>query len=137
MDAELKLFRKTLKKNGYYNTRARYNLFLALQAHHSPNIKDLVSQLKKQDQATIYRNVKLFEKLGILSILQQGWDSRLELSDIFHHHHHHFTCVNCQKIFILKEDQVIESHIAKISNRNGFKTIDHQLEIRGLCKKCR
>ena len=136
MDAELRLFRKTLKTNGYFNTRARYRLFLALQQHTSPTIKGLIKQLKTQDQATVYRNLKLFEKLGIISILQQGWNSRLELSDIFHHHHHHFSCVNCGRVIVLKEDLVIEKHIAVLARRRGFKAVDHQLEIRGLCQKC-
>ena len=136
MDRELKLFRKTLRQNGYFNTKPRYKLFLALQEHSSPTIRDLIKKLKGQDQATVYRNIKLFEHLGIVSILQLGWDSRLELSDNFHHHHHHLTCVSCGKVIILHEDPAIERRISHLGSGKNFKAIDHQLEIRGICDSC-
>ncbi len=133
---ELQLFRKTLKNSGYFNTRARYDLFLALQNHASLPATKLVKLLKKQGETTVYRNLKLFEELGIISILQLGWNSRLELSDRFHHHHHHLSCTNCHKVFVLKENPSLERIIAKISHTKGFKPTDHQLEIRGLCAAC-
>jgi Fe2+ or Zn2+ uptake regulation protein len=136
MDAELKLFRKTLKKNGYFNTAARYRLFTVLQDHTSLTIRELIAKLDKHDQATVYRNIKLFEELGIINRLRLGWNSKLELSDIFHHHHHHFTCLNCGKVMILKDNPALERQISVISHKGGFQPLDHQLEIRGYCKEC-
>lgn len=136
MDTDVKLFRKTLKERGYFNTKPRYYLFKLLQNHPSLTVHELIESLNSQDQATVYRNIKLFEELGIINRLRLGWKSTLELSDIFHHHHHHFTCLGCGKVMILKEDPALEKHIKTLSHRGGFKPIDHQLEIRGHCPSC-
>ena len=136
MDAELKLFRETLKKRGFSNTRPRYRLFLALQEHSSLSIKRLVNLLKGQDRSTVYRNILLFEKIGIVNKLWLGWQSKVELSDMFHHHHHHFTCLKCGRVITLPENPKIEREIKLLSAKVGVRTMDHQLEIRGLCKKC-
>lgn len=136
MDAELKLYRKTLQGHGYFNTRPRFQLFALLQDHTSLTIHELIGKLSEQDQATVYRNIKLFEELGIINRLRLGWKSKLELSDIFHHHHHHFTCLRCGKVMVLKEDSALERQITRISRQGGFQPIDHQLEIRGHCPTC-
>jgi len=136
METELQLFRSRLKKHGYFNTGPRFRLFTMLQKHGSLSINELISNLPDQDQATVYRNIKLFDELGIINRLRLGWNSKLELSDIFHHHHHHFTCLSCGKIMVLKEDPALEKQIEQISRKGGFKPTDHQLEIRGYCKAC-
>lgn len=136
MDAELRLFRKTLKKNGYSNTRARFRLFLALQEHDSPTVKQLVHLLRAQDRATVYRNIIVFEKTGIINKLWLGWETKIELSDIFRHHHHHFTCVRCGKVIALEDDGELEQRITALGHSKRFKALDHQLEIRGLCSAC-
>jgi Fe2+ or Zn2+ uptake regulation protein len=136
MDAERKLFRKTLKEHGYFNTAARYQLFLALQKHSSLSSKRLISLLQKQDRSTVYRNILLFEQIGIVSKLWLGWESKIELSDVFQHHHHHFTCLKCLQVINLPEDTIIEKRIRNLGIEKGLKITDHQLEIRGLCKTC-
>ena len=136
MTPEIKLFRSLLKKNGHFITKPRIRLFAILQNHNTLTIHELIALLDRHDQATVYRNIKLFEELGILRRLQLGWHSKLELSDVFQHHHHHMTCTNCAKVYILRDNPVIESEIARISHNSSFRAIDHQLEIRGLCKNC-
>lgn len=136
MDPEKKLFIKTLKQNRRFATKQRLWLFEVLQQHSSLSVSQLIERLDNQDQATVYRNIKLFEELGIISRLILGWKSRLELTDRFHHHHHHLSCLNCGKVIILKENAELEQSIAKLSRIKGFKATDHQLEIRGLCTTC-
>lgn len=99
-------------------------------------MSELIDLLKRHDQATVYRNIKIFEQLGIINRLWLGWNSKLELSDIFQHHHHHLSCVRCGQVVALAENPVIERMIGELSRQNGFKTMDHQLEIRGLCQNC-
>ena len=136
MHTEKRLFRKTLKQSGYSITRQRLSLFETLQGHNSLAVWQLVTRLPDQDQATVYRNIKVFEELGIINRLQLGWHSKLELSDIFHHHHHHLTCLKCGKVIILKDNPILETEITRLSARRGFTPTDHQLEIRGLCSQC-
>ncbi len=136
MDRETRIFKAIIKRNGYSFTKPRRRLFHILQEKDSLTIPQLITLLSRHDQATVYRNIKLFEQLGIINRLRLGWKSKLELSDIFKHHHHHLSCVNCGKITILKENPIIEHEITALSRLRNFKSMDHQLEIRGLCSTC-
>ena len=134
--SDIRDFRDLLRKNGSFATRQRTDLFKYLQAHPEVTIKRLIRDLPSQDQATVYRNIKLFEELGIINRLQLGWNSKLELSSKFHDHHHHMTCTNCGKIIAWEEDPAIELRIQTVALKLGFLPEDHQLEIRGLCQNC-
>ena len=135
-DVEFNRFRKLLQESGHFVTAPRMRLFGLLQNHPALTLKELIKLEKKHDTVTVYRNIELFEKLGIINKLRLGWTTKIELSDIFHHHHHHMTCINCGTVKVLKDNQTLETEIARISSRLGFKSTDHQLEISGLCKNC-
>lgn len=134
--SELKRFKEILSKSGNFATSQRLELFKYLQANPEITIKKLIAALPSQDQATIYRNIKLFEERGILNRLQLGWNSKLELSSQFHDHHHHMTCSACGKVIAWEEDPTIELRIQTVALKLGFLPQNHQLEIRGLCSKC-
>ncbi len=87
-------------------------MFRILQKYNELTINELIAHLRRHDQATVYRNTKVFEDLGIISTLRLGWNSKLELSDVFQHHHHHMTCVRCGDVKVLPEAPLIESAIA-------------------------
>lgn len=133
---EFKQFKKLLKTNRYFVTMPRMRLFAIFQKHTSLSIRQIVKLLKKHDQATAYRNIELFERLGIINRMHLGQNTRLEMSDVFQHHHHHLSCTNCGKVFVLKDHKSIEREIQRIGKGTMFKITDHQLEIRGLCKEC-
>lgn len=133
---EFVMFKKLLRKNSNFVTMPRMRLFATLQKHPALTLKELIAATPKHDQVTVYRNVDLFEKLGIINRLRLGWQTKIELSDIFLHHHHHLTCIKCSKIFDLPENTMIEEQINKIAKENSFKPTDHQLEIRGYCHSC-
>lgn len=136
MSREQQTFKELLKQNGSFATKARLELFTYLQSSPAVSIQKLIKDLPTQDQATIYRNIKLFEKLGIVNRLQLGWNSKLELSSQFHDHHHHMSCINCGKVIAWEEDPAIELRIQTVAMKLGFIPQDHQLEIRGLCRQC-
>lgn len=136
MRRELTIFRNILRQNGYSITQPRLRLFAALQKYNELTIAELIDCLHHQDQATVYRNIKVFEGLGIINRLRLGWHSKLELSDTFQHHHHHLSCVRCGCIFVLSEEPVIERAINRISSMHNFQPLDHQIEIRGICQNC-
>ena len=134
--AELQLFKEILSKSGHFATKQRLELFKYLQSNPEVTIKKLIQELPSQDQATIYRSIKLFESLGVINRLQLGWNSKLELSSKFHDHHHHMTCNNCGRVVAWEEDPTIELRIQTVAMKLGFLPQDHQLEIRGLCQQC-
>lgn len=125
-----------LSKNGYFVTKARLSLFALLNASTPINVNQISIKLSDQDQASIYRNIKLFESLGVIKRIGWGNNSKFELSDLFQHHHHHLTCTRCLKIMDLIGEPEIELSIAHVASQLGFLPLDHQLEIRGLCKSC-
>lgn len=129
-------FKKLLQDNGNFVTTPRMRLFGLLQKHPALTLKQLVRLTKKHDQATVYRNMDLFEHLGIINRIRLGWHTKIELSDVFKHHHHHLSCVKCGKVIALRNHAILEKEIASLSKRAGFKAMDHQLEIRGLCRNC-
>lgn len=97
---------------------------------------ELVAHCPDVDRATLYRNIELFEELGIVRRLQIGWKYRLELADSFVHHHHHMTCSACGVVIALAEDSELERRLLSLADGFGFTAQDHQLEIRGLCQAC-
>lgn len=136
MSAELNRFKSILKNAGHFATRQRIQLFSYLQSNPETTIKKLLEGITKQDQATLYRNINLFESLGIVNRLQLGRSTRLELSSRFHDHHHHMTCTACGKVIAWEEDPAIELRIQTVALKLGFMPQDHQLEIHGLCQEC-
>lgn len=136
MENSLSALRGHLKKHGFFATKPRTQLFKTLMHHKSMSMKELIEILPDQDKSSIYRNVDLFEKLGIISRVRLGWKSKFELSDLFNEHHHHLTCLRCDKIIVIDEDLVIEQELLRLSFREKFKPVDHTLEIRGLCNDC-
>lgn len=135
-DLEFQSFKKLLRDNEYFVTKARLRLYAILHHHPEVSTKQLVELANENDQATIYRNLNLFEQLGIINRLRLGWHSKVELSDMFQHHHHHFTCLRCGAVTTLPENQALEREIERLANSQHFSPTDHQLEIRGTCKPC-
>ena len=117
-------------------TKPRMRLFGLLQKHPALTFKQLLKLNPQHDPVTLYRNIDLFESLGIITKLRLGWETKIELSDVFQHHHHHFTCMTCGRIITLKENTIIEKQIKNFTKRLSLKAMDHQLEIRGICSKC-
>lgn len=136
MDNGIASFRSHLKKHGFFATKPRLQLFKVLLNHKSLSMNELIDKLPSQDKSSIYRNVDLFEKLGIISRVRLGWKSKFELSDLFNEHHHHLSCLKCGKVIVIDEDLIIEQELLRLSYREHFKPIDHTLEIRGLCSDC-
>ena len=130
------LFRIMLYKNNYFITKARQQLFELLQISSPLSISQITTRLTRQNQASIYRNVNLFESLGIIKRIGWGNNAKLELSDLFLRHHHHLTCNRCHSITDLHGEAEIELSIAHVAGQYGFLPLDHQLEIRGVCKSC-
>jgi Fur family transcriptional regulator, ferric uptake regulator len=132
------LLGEELRKNGYSMTKARQLVFKALENQEPLSMNELVKAVEdKIDRASAYRTVALFEKLGIVQRLQIGWKYKLELSDRFNYHHHHVSCTNCGMVAPLREDSLLETSLQNLAREYGFTPQSHQIEIQGLCARCR
>lgn len=138
MSDNSELFRQSLRRHGYSNTKVRSIVFAALEHQEPQTMADIIKRVTPLiDRASAYRTMSLFEELGIVHRIQIGWKYKLELSDEFHAHHHHISCVKCGQIEVIHEDAVIEQTIDTIAQRSGYQLISHQLELQGLCQNCR
>lgn len=89
--------------------------------------------------ATVYRNVELLNRLGIITKIEFGDGcARYELnaSDPQIHQHHHLICVKCKKI-IEFEDDLLDDLEDFISKKSGFKILNHEVKFFGYCSNCK
>lgn len=136
MSSSTETFKSLLKEAGYSLTKARLLVFETLLRNHEPmSMSGLVAATNSVDRASVYRAVELFEHLRIIQRITTGWKYKLELSDRFTEHHHHLTCVRCERIIKINEDE-LEQFIDDVAKRAHFTPTAHQIEIQGLCEAC-
>ncbi|MDZ7744836.1 MAG: transcriptional repressor [Candidatus Saccharibacteria bacterium] len=61
------VIQKDSESHGHFVTKQRMRLFFIMQKHNALTIRDLIKLLPRQDQATVYRNIRVFERLGIIT----------------------------------------------------------------------
>lgn len=97
---------------------------------------NLAEALSRQiDRATVYRTVDLFERLGVVNRVWQGFKSHVELSEIFLPHHHHALCQRCGSVLDISSTE-LEQTLAKLARDYGFLTVEHSVELSGYCSEC-
>ncbi|MHB1314066.1 MAG: Fur family transcriptional regulator [Christensenellales bacterium] len=97
------------------------------------DMNDLLEHNSSIDNATIYRNVQKFEKLGLLeSMVDSKGYGRYMISDGVHHHH--FICTSCGCIINFPCNTSLWSDLAK---QFRFAESHHKIEIYGVCAQCR
>jgi Fur family transcriptional regulator, ferric uptake regulator len=102
--------------------------------------EDLCEQLNQEGDpislSTIYRNLKLMARMGILRELELAeGQKRYEINQPAPHHHHHLICVRCNKTIEFKNDSVLKVG-AKTADKSGYHLLDCQLLIHGICPTC-
>ena len=106
--------------------------------HHSA--EDLRDVLKLEGEqvslSTIYRNLKLMARMGILRelALAEG-QKRYEINQPSPHHHHHLICVRCNKTIEFKNASVLKAG-ARTAKKAGYQLLDCQLTIHAVCPTC-
>ncbi len=137
METQLKLLKSVLKRSGYSDTEARRYIFGLLVNTEPQSMRQLSLRAKSQvDRASVYRIVHIFEAAGVVQRVYIGWKYKVELTDIFSAHHHHLTCLGCQKLIALPEEQAIEGLIDSLAAKHHFLINNHQLEVQGYCSDC-
>ena len=96
-----------------------------------PDVDELYNRVSKIDPkisiATVYRTVKLFEESGIVTKHDfKGGKARYE--ELNESHHDHLIDINTGEI-IEFVDEDIEKLQKKVSERLGYKLVDHKLEL--------
>lgn len=101
-----------------------------------PDVEGLYEKVKLVDSsislATVYRTMKLFEELSIVSKRDFGdGRARYEQLEGPDDHHHHMIDIESGEV-IEFFNQELEDLKVKIAQELGFELIDHQLELFGV-----
>lgn len=135
---DLNNFQQIITNNGYRLTDAREKTFKLLVSPEPQSISQILVRANGSvDRVSVYRNLELFEKLGIVHRIYVGWKYKLELSDMFVSHHHHLSCLDCGKITDIEDEKHIDEFIERVAAKSGFTPRRHQFEVDGYCKECK
>ena len=98
-----------------------------------PDVDELHQRVSKLDSkisiATVYRTVKLFEEAGILA-KHDFKGTKAIYEETTREHHDHLIDINTGEIIeFVNED--IERLQKKVSEKLGYKLVDHRLELYG------
>lgn len=125
-----------LKEHGYKATSRRKEIltyFFKQDGYRSA--KDLINYLEQSYDSisfdTIYRNLHLYNEIGILESTELNGEKHFRMN-CAKHHHHHFICNDCGKtkdIDICPMDEVQQI-------LGNYAIEGHKFEIYGLCPSC-
>ena len=103
-----------------------------------PTADDLVHQVRRflpsVSHATVYRNVQELVRAGLVGTLERaGGAVQFEINP---DNHHHFVCRKCDQVW----DVYLEDFEVKMNRRStlkGFRVDRREVQLHGLCARCR
>ncbi|WCK52774.1 Fur family transcriptional regulator [Aneurinibacillus sp. Ricciae_BoGa-3] len=126
-----------LKEKGYKYTGKRekmVRLFSEKRRYLSAKevLLDMQEEYPNLSFDTIYRNLTLFEELGLLETTEFKGEKQYRFSCGSTHHHHHLICTKCRKTisFEMCPMNVI------FGSPKDFMITGHKFEIYGYCSDC-
>lgn len=126
-----------LKQKGYKHTGKRETLasiFAGEQRYMAA--KEVLSHMRNDYPQvsfdTVYRNLSLFEDLGILEATEFNGERLFRLQCTEEKHHHHLICTVCGKSKTIEMCPMD----AFYGIPDGFEITGHKFEIYGLCEGC-
>ncbi|MFA5090811.1 MAG: Fur family transcriptional regulator [Candidatus Omnitrophota bacterium] len=138
----MELYLQALKSNRLKITprrKAVIDLFMKQGIQMGPYdvYEKLQNRLSVIGMPTVYRILDEFTKVGILvKSLSEDRQLRYALCALPGEHHHHFTCRKCRKV---EEVAFCDfNKVSKFIEKNLKAKVEaHQLQIEGLCSKCK
>ncbi len=87
-------------------------------------------------RASVYRVLDQLEGLRLVQRLEMGTGTAsYEPLRPTGEHHHHLVCQSCGAVFPF-EDPQLERAIDRVSRGASFQVSDHDVTLRGLCRRC-
>lgn len=137
----LEEIKQLFKKNKIKNTQQRHMVYSLLKSKKQPitaeDIYIIISdKLEKPiNLSTVYRILEVFTDKGLVLKSKINLNGKA-LYEINHkEHRHHLICVKCNKIVPIRGCPLGE-YEQELEKQTGYKIIEHNLEIKGICPKC-
>lgn len=84
--------------------------------------------------ATVYRQLNRLAEQGEVDVISNPEGERLYRACASSDHHHHLVCRYCGKA--VEIEPPAEQWLKDISERHGFSSISHTIEVFGVCGDC-
>ncbi|HUF64115.1 MAG TPA: transcriptional repressor [Verrucomicrobiales bacterium] len=128
-----------LRQRGLRRSKALEALLLAMANHHHPaTLAELGESpdLRKRDQATIYRLVCKLEEAGV--VRRRGLVGRSSHYELVvpGHHHDYLVCRHCGRVQQAPLHCELERVETELAARSGWNDLEHELEFFGTCPGC-
>lgn len=130
-----------LGRRGVRATAPRRAVVDAALAHDRPfTAQELVAGLARRrvGRATVFRTLDLLVRLGVLSRMHavEAGQRCVRYTRCDPEHHHHLRCRSCGRVEEI-DLPALERQLAAVARRRGFHATLHEVEIEGLCGRCR
>jgi Fur family ferric uptake transcriptional regulator len=123
--------RNTWQKQAVLDQLENSEEFLSAQQLH----QRIVTGGKKLGLTTVYRAVTELVEQGVAdSLLLADGEARYRICQP--EHHHHLICTSCGKT-VEFDLPGFEEQIEQIAKKQGFSGVSHDVELHGLCSRCR
>lgn len=122
-------------------TKQRRMIAHILFDHRHLNVEELHRAVRARDEsvgyATVYRTVKLLERVGLVHAGHFGdGTARYEVAIGDEDHHDHLICTRCAAI-VEFENEEIERIQRSVAAAHGYTLTAHRMDLYGLCPNCR
>ena len=94
----------------------------------------LCARGEKAGRATVYRTLHALVRAGELDMARSARGEML-YRRCGPGHHHHLICRRCGRVVEITSPS-LGQWIAQIAARNGYRDIEHELEVTGICPGC-
>lgn len=122
--------RNTWQKTAVIDQLSKTEEFLSAQQLH----QKIEKTGKKLGLTTVYRALTELVEQGVADSLLAEGEARYRICQP--EHHHHLTCLSCGKA-VEFELLGFEEQIEKMAKKHGFAGVSHQVELTGICSRCR
>lgn len=91
-------------------------------------------KLPRISLGTIYRNLEILSECGLIRKMEIGGIQKR--FDATTENHYHIRCTMCGRVEDVR-GEVLDNIADRFDDLNGYKVVDHRLELMGICPSCR
>ncbi|MBO3440771.1 transcriptional repressor [Clostridium botulinum] len=144
MSTQLDYFKNLIEEKGYkFTFQKKIILKTLMESSIHLNVEEIYNKIKKNNIgiATVYRNLKVFKKLGIVKELNINAVNYYEMK-LFSRKplHTHFKCLKCNSIIDIDNNKLDLEYLKlnrSIEHSEDLEIRDANILFLGLCSRCK